>query len=110
MANMPLRNGTCVSLEEQANEILRSALRGVRHAEHDVLTPWKEQDRRRREMYVRSGTPDPAIRLGCFHRALNRGRPELNSRDGIAPPRTSNRFISDPDSEAVSDWYAWNEL
>jgi hypothetical protein len=88
MAQMPLRHGTHAPLEEAANEMLRVALRGVRHVEHDVLTPWKEADRRRRELYVASGTPDAAVRQGCFYRALNTARPELNSRDGIARSRT----------------------
>ena len=30
---------------------------------------------------------DPAIRRGVFGREINRSKPELNSRDGHAPPR-----------------------
>ena len=56
-------------------------------AKSDVLTAWKEQDRRSHEVYVSEGVPDPAVRRGMFHRALNPTRPELNSRDGHARAR-----------------------
>ena len=103
MANMRLRSGVNLALEEQANDLLRDALRGVPHGENDVLTPWKETDRRKHEVYVASGTPDPAVRRGVYHRAYNRAQPELNSRDGFCRPR---RFEgnSDPYEE---DWGAW---
>lgn len=78
-------------MENEANRLIRESLQGVtKHSEKaDILTPWKEQDRKRREVYVASGTPDPAVRRGIFHRALNPTQSHLNSRDGIAPPRKS---------------------
>jgi hypothetical protein len=53
----------------------------------DILTPWKELDRQRREVYVESGIPDPANRRGTFHRVANMERPDLNSREGHARAR-----------------------
>lgn len=82
------RRGVHLQLEAEANRLLRESLEGVtKHSEKaDLLTPWKERERRRREVYTTSGTPDASIRRGIFHRALNPSRPHLNSRDGIAPP------------------------
>lgn len=85
----PLRRGVHKPLEEEANRILREALQGVtKHSEKsDLLTPWKEAERYRREVYVSSGTPDPAVRKGMFHRVIDPARPEQNSRDGVYRPR-----------------------
>jgi hypothetical protein len=58
-------------------------------AKSDILTPWKEAERHRREVYPTSGVADAAVRSGVFHRALNTTRPELNSREGIARARTN---------------------
>ncbi len=73
-------------LEAEADRLIREDLRGVtKHSEKsDVLTPWKQGERRRREVYVPSGTPDAANRSGMFHRTLNPQQRHLNSRDGIA--------------------------
>lgn len=89
--SMPVRRGVHAPLEAEADRMIRESLRGVtKHSEKaDILTPWKEQERYRREVYVVSGVPDPAIRRGSFHRAANPTRPELNSRDGISRPRQS---------------------
>lgn len=83
------RSGIHLPLERVANEMLRQSLAGVtKHSEKaDILTPWKEQDRYRREVYTDTGTPDPSIRRGSFHRAANLERPELNSREGHAASR-----------------------
>lgn len=80
------RRGIHPQLEAAANEMIRQSLKNVtRHSDKsDVLTPWKEKDRRDREVYVESGVPDPSIRRGMFHRAHNPGRPDLNSREGMA--------------------------
>jgi hypothetical protein len=74
------------TLEGEADRLLRESLRGVtRHTEKsDILTPWKQNERRRREVYVPSGTPDAANRQGLFTRSLNTRQTHLNSRDGIA--------------------------
>lgn len=83
-----LRYGVAKALEEEANAILADSLRSAKAPEKmDVLTPWKEQQRRRREIFVASGVPDPAVRLGMFHRRTNPTRPHLNSRDGVSSPR-----------------------
>jgi hypothetical protein len=69
-----------------ANELIRQSLAGVTSmaAKSDILTPWKEQDRRRREVYTSEGVPDASIRRGLYGRSANSARPDLNSRDGIA--------------------------
>lgn len=84
------RSGIHLPLERVANEMLRQSLAGVtKHSEKsDILTPWKEVDRLRREIYSSDGMPDGAIRRGNFHRAYNPQKPELNSREGHAPARS----------------------
>lgn len=86
----PLRRGVHRPLEEEANRLIRESLKGVtKHSEKsDILTPWKEAERYRREVYVASGSPERAVRQGMFHRVTNPSKPELNSRDGIARART----------------------
>lgn len=85
MSGVP-RSGTHPQLERAANEMLRQSMAGVtKHSDKaDILTPWKEQDRYRREVYVESGIPDPAVRQGNFNRVANAARPDLNSRDGLS--------------------------
>lgn len=80
------RSGIHPQLEAEANRLLKISLAGVtKHSEKsDILTPWKEQDRRTREVYVEGGTPDPTTRRGMFHRAYNPERLDLNSREGLA--------------------------
>ena len=82
-------------LEGEADRLIAESLRGGRahyHADKsDVLTPWKSQERRRREVYTATGMPDPAIRLGVFGRALNTRQVHLNSRDGLVAPQKDNR-------------------
>lgn len=85
-----MRHGVHVHLEEQANLLIKQSLVGVtKHSEKaDILTPWKEQERRRREVYNSTGVADATVRKGMFHRSPNPARPELMSRDGVAQPRT----------------------
>lgn len=93
-----IRYGVHPQLEAQADAIIKGSLAGVtRHADKsDILTPWKDQDRRNREVYVESGTPDPSVRQGVFHRAYNPDRLDLNSRDGIARGgRSRTRGLAD---------------
>ena len=99
---MPMRRGIHLSLEEAANGLLKESMRGItRHADKsDILTPWKEQERRRREVYVPSGTPDAANRSGIFHRATNPASPHLNSRGGSV----RGRRISIPLSEMPAEF------
>lgn len=76
------------TLEAAANELIFDSIRGItsQKEKSDILTPWKEQDRRNREVLTASGSPDSAIRRGMYHRAANKTKPQLNSREGIAPP------------------------
>lgn len=80
--------GVHPTLEEVANEIIFGHLRGItsREEKSDILTQWKEKNRLGREVYSAQGFPDPSIRQGMFHRRLNRAKPHLNSRDGLASP------------------------
>lgn len=79
-----VRSGVYLALEEEANRLLHDMLAGVKsHSDkRDVLTPWKEKDRRSREVYVPSGTPDPSNRMGMYNRSFNSKHQHLNSRDG----------------------------
>lgn len=94
---MPLRRGVAASLEAEANRLLRESLQGVtKHSDKsDLLTPWKEAERYRREVYVASGVPDASTRRGVFHRTTNAARPDLNSRDGVARSRRSMGSLGD---------------
>jgi hypothetical protein len=89
-----LRNGVHRTLEEEATRLITESLKGVTsHAEkRDVLTPWKEQDRRRRELPLSAvGAPDASMRRGMFHRTASTA-PHLNSRDGIVDPQRIPRY------------------
>lgn len=81
-----IRYGTHLALEEAADAILYSHLRTItsREEKSDILTAWKLKNRIGREVYTANGYPDPSIRSGMFHRVLNRAKPHLNSRDGLA--------------------------
>lgn len=80
----PIRSGIHLPLEEAANALIFGSLKGVtkQSEKSDILTPWKEQDRRSREVMAAAGSVDAAIRRGMYHRAANRERPHLNSREG----------------------------
>jgi hypothetical protein len=86
---MPMRFGKHDLLEAEANRMLRDSLKGVTafSEKKDILTPWKEAEAYRREVYSSSGTADPAVRSGLYRRRANPARPDLNSRDGVARPR-----------------------
>lgn len=86
MTGMPIRRGVHAALEEAADRLIKESLAGVtRHSDKsDILTPWKLQERQRREVMVPSGTPDSALRQGIFNRVLNPTSPHLNSRTGTA--------------------------
>jgi hypothetical protein len=82
-----LHFGVHAPLEDAATELIRLSLEGVTSMSEksDILTPWKEMDRRRREVYTESGTPDGALRRGMYHRAWNSQHRHLNSIDGKVP-------------------------
>ena len=81
---MTIHRGVHRQLEDEANRLLVESLRGVRKYSDkaDILTPWKEKDRRKREILVAGGIADSTVRSGNFRRAFNPARPELNSRPG----------------------------
>lgn len=68
-------------LEDAATALIKESLEGVTSmsAKSDILTPWKEQDRKSREVYNKEGAPDGALRRGMFHRAYNPQYRHLNS-------------------------------
>ena len=79
------KHGVYRPLEDEADRLLKESMRGVtsQSAKSDILTPWKEKDRRDREVYTDSGVPDASMRKGIYNRAYNPASPHLNSRDGI---------------------------
>jgi hypothetical protein len=99
-----LRSGVCRPLEDYANELIRQSLEGVtsRSAKSDILTPWKEEDRARREILTSTGYADPAVRRGMFRRAWNSRHSHLNSRDGFFPSR---RIPDSPDFASADGDY-----
>lgn len=101
-----VRSGVHGPLEAAADEILRNSLRGVtsQSAKSDILTAWKEQDRRSREVLALGGTVDPALRRGMYHRAANPRSPHLNSRDCAAPPRKETGVFTDDWVETLDGW------
>ena len=87
-----VRTGLHKPLEDAANEILRQHLSKItRNADKsDVLTPWKEQDRRKREVYVSTGVPDGRLRRGIFSREgvpVESGLGHLSSVEGMKAPK-----------------------
>jgi hypothetical protein len=87
MGSMPVRRGVHRPLEDAADRIIKESLVGTtsRTDKSDILTPWKAQSRRAREVLV--PIADSTIRRGTFGRVLNTQRPELNSREGSYPAR-----------------------
>jgi hypothetical protein len=84
-----MRFGTHPLLEAEANRLLRESMKHITShaAKSDILTPWKQQERYRREVYVETGRPDGNVRRGLFGRRANPARPDLNSREGVVPSR-----------------------
>jgi hypothetical protein len=93
-----LHFGVHQQLEDAATELIRKSLEGVTSmsAKSDILTPWKEQDRRRREVYTAEGVPDGALRRGMYHRAWNSTHRHLNSMDGVVPIPVDLRAGGEP--------------
>lgn len=111
-----LHSGVHQQLDDAATELIRKSLEGVTSmsAKSDILTPWKDQDRKRREVYSAEGVPDGALRRGMYHRAWNSMYPHLNSPDGVARPRAvdlsagraaSPRFDRESDDVSPGDIY-----
>jgi hypothetical protein len=76
-------------LEAEADRLIFGSLKGVTShtAKKDILTPWKYQERLRREVFSASGRPDGNVRRGMYGRRTNPARPDMNSRDGQVRPR-----------------------
>jgi hypothetical protein len=87
------RYGIHAELEAVADALIKESLKDVtsQAAKSDILTPWKEMDRRSREIYVPSGTPDASLRKGMFIRSYNPLHDHLNGRDGHVTPRRISR-------------------
>lgn len=87
---MRLHRGVHRELEDEADRILAEHHRTVTRPEDkkDILTPWKEQDRRKHEIYVSEGVPDRANRTGMFHRAAN---PQYGWLNSATPASTAMR-------------------
>jgi hypothetical protein len=81
-----MRHGVAPELEAIADALIKQSLVGITKYsdKSDILTPWKYHMRRSREVLTNTGTADPSIRNGMYHRALNQTRPWLNSREGNA--------------------------
>jgi hypothetical protein len=93
-----LHSGIHQQLDDAATEMIRKSLEGVTSmaAKSDILTPWKDQDRKRREVYSAEGAPDGALRRGMFYRAWNSTHRHLNSVDGKVPLPADLRTGGDP--------------
>lgn len=105
-----IRYGVHKPFEDAADQLIRDSLHGVTSmsAKSDILTPWKEQDRRGREVYSNSGVPDSATRRGMYNRAWNSQHEHLNSRDGVAPATRRGasslmRFVADHGSSDLGE-------
>lgn len=100
-----VHSGIHAPLEDAANALIFGSLKGVtsQSAKSDVLTPWKEQDRRSREVLARSGVVDAQVRRGMYHRVANPGAPHLNSRDGVARGHRTASY------QLQGDWVAQPE-
>lgn len=83
---VPFRPGVNTQLEAMADELLYAVTITLskQSDKADILTPWKQENRRSHEVYNSTGIADPATRLGMFHRPINTVQRWLNSRDGVA--------------------------
>jgi len=87
-------------LEAIADALIFGSLKDVtsREEKSDVLTPWKEKNRKSREILSSSGHPiDGALRRGMYHRAYNPVQKHLNSYDGTGsrPIKMSSSWDDD---------------
>lgn len=89
------RHGVHPLLEAEADRLIKESLAGVtsQSEKSDILTPWKEKDRRQREVYVPSGVPEET-RRGMYSRSWNSTSPHLNSVDGMSGRRPSRIGLS----------------
>lgn len=100
-----VRSGVNELLEAEADALIFGSLKDVtsREEKSDILTPWKEKNRRSREILSRSGHAiDPALRRGMFHRTYNRVQTHLNSYDGPTRPIRMDARWDDENGEPTS--------
>lgn len=108
---MNVRHGTNHLLEEKATALILASLDGVTNREHkaDIMTPWKERDRKRKEILTTSGAQvDPSVRRGQYSKAYNPDKPQLNSRD--CPTRPMRMSSSWDPEEGVVTGYLSSEM
>lgn len=98
-----VKYGRHEQLEQEADRLIYESLQGVtsREEKSDILTPWKEKNRKSREILSRTGAPiDGAIRRGIFSRAYNRQQTHLNSYDGpTRPVKMDSRWQDEGDTD-----------
>ncbi len=98
-----VKSGIHEQLEEEANALIFGSLKDVtsREEKSDILTPWKEKNRKSREILSRTGHPiDAALRKGMFHRAYNNVQTHLNSYDGPTRPIKMDARWEDENGES----------
>lgn len=100
-----IKSGIHEQLEAEADALIFGSLKDVtsREEKSDILTPWKEKNRKSREILSRTGHPiDGALRRGMYHRAYNSRQTHLNSYDCPSRPV---KMDSDWDDEHGGDIY-----
>lgn len=102
-----IRSGIFLPLEQAADELIFGALAKItkQSEKRDILTPWKDADRRRKEVMASGGTVDPAVRRGMYGRAANPWKPYLNSRDGHYPASRKMDGVSTYSLAGDEDFY-----
>lgn len=80
----PVKAGVDEDLEAQADALIYAETRAAVHSEkRDILTPWKEQNRKGHEVLMPQ-VVDASTRQGTFTRAYNPVQRHLNSVEGVA--------------------------
>lgn len=100
-----VKSGINELLEAEADALIFGSLKDVtsREAKSDILTPWKEKNRKSREILSRSGHPiDGSLRRGMFHRVYNPVQTHLNSYDGPTRPIKMASSWEDENGESYS--------
>lgn len=98
-----VKSGIHLPLEEEADRLIYESIKDVtsREEKSDILTPWKEKNRKSREVLSKTGTVDGAVRRGMYHRAYNRVQTHLNSYDGPTRPIKMDSRWQDENEEAM---------
>lgn len=102
-----VKSGINELLEAEADALIFGSLKDVtsRAEKSDILTPWKEKNRKSREILSRTGHPiDGSLRRGMFHRAYNPNQPHLNSYDGPSRPIKMDSRWEDENGENYNNF------